>query len=220
MKLPNFFVAPIRDLITGQLQKIESLSCRKNFVMPGYETPRRLSVVGGARILEECFPLAMVYANHSLWSVLSEITGKKLYSVTHPDEFIVANFLQHEDDTHGWHLDDPQFALIVVLAAPPPDDGGMFEYVANWVAFCERHGLHPEKNLESAVELARTSGELRRLHHAADDCFLLNAAENLHRVTPIVSHASRSALNMAFDDRPDRRYGNTATLLYGEEVHV
>ena len=220
VKLPNFFIEPTRNLIARQLRNIEPISRRKDFVMPGYETPRRLSVVGGDRILEECFPLAMVYANHDLWSVLSSITGKKLYPVAHPEEFIVANFLLDEDDTHGWHLDDPQFALIVVSAAPQQDEGGLLEFVSNWRAFCARHDLCPEKDAENAVKLARARGEVRQCHHSAGECYLINAAENLHRVTPIVGRDTRRALNMAFDDRPDRQFGNTATLLYGEEEHV
>ncbi|WP_320534427.1 HalD/BesD family halogenase [Robbsia andropogonis] len=220
VKLPNFFTEATRSLIAQELKLIEPTSRRKNFVMPGYETPRRLSVVGGDRILEECFPLAMVYANHDLWATLSSIIGKKLYPVAHPEEFIVANFLLGEDDTHGWHLDDPQFALIVVSAAPEPDDGGLLEFVSNWSAFCKQHGLAAEKDIEMAVALACERGEVRQCHHSAGECYLINAAENLHRVTPIVGRSTRRALNMAFDDRPNRWFGNTATLLYGEKEHV
>ncbi|MCM2543924.1 HalD/BesD family halogenase [Burkholderia glumae] len=220
VKLPNFFTEATRNLISRQLRSVETISLRRNFVMPGYETPRRLSVAGGGRILEECFPLAMVYANYSLWSVLSAITGKPLYPVAHPEEFIVANFLLSEDDTHGWHLDDPQFALIMISSAPPQGEGGLLEFVPGWREFCARHGLDPVSDVEQAIHCANASGVVRQIHHAAGECYLLNAAENLHRVTPIVGRDTRSALNMAFDDRQSRHFGDTATLLYGEEVHV
>lgn len=220
VKLPNLFREETFKIIKHQVDKIQIESLRKDFLMPGYETPRKLSVVGGGRILDDGFPLAMLYANYDLRSILSRITGRDLYAVTHAEEFIVANFLVSEDDTHGWHLDDPQYALVIITDAPDELNGGNVEYVSNWRGFCDRHKLDNQRDLQRTIEFASRTGYLRMQHHIAGDCYLLNAGDCLHRVTPITGSGMRKVLNMAYDDRRNRLYGETASLLYGQEEHV
>lgn len=174
-----------------------------------------MSVVGGSKLARRCLPLIALYGNIDLRTAISEIVGREVFTVRHDEEFMVANFLEGTADTHGWHTDDPQYALIVVAESPGYSGGGELEFIPRWLDFCADFNLNPETDADEGVALARTVGQVTSAALVAGDCYLLNANRALHRVTPLLSTGRRKALNMAFDDRQYRKFGDTAAILYG-----
>lgn len=216
VKLPGFLRRSVIQMLAKELQRLGQFRQRKDFTMPLYQTPRNLSVLGGSSIIQLSHILPMFYCNRDLRQTLSEIIGMELFTVHHKEEFMVANFLDGSGDTHGWHLDDPRYAFIVILDAPPKDFGGNVEFIPDWRSFCSTHGLQSDGEIDEAIQQARSRSMIHVARHSAGDCYLLNAAKNLHRVTRVLRSYTRVALNLAFDDREHVDYGNTADLLYGD----
>lgn len=216
LKLPDFLSDKALQLIKNEMLEMESIAIRKKFEMPGYLTPRSLSVLGGSSIKSESPTLYSLYHLYSLRSLIESITGRLIYSCSHPEEFMVANFLNTTGDTHGWHLDDPSYALIIFTETPPKDSGGELEFISNWKDLCRRKGCKPDENIYDLLCWANDNGLIDRESHKAGDAYLLRADLNLHRVTPLLTPGDRrSVLNLAYQSSPDMSYGATADLLYG-----
>ncbi|THF56230.1 HalD/BesD family halogenase [Pseudothauera rhizosphaerae] len=214
VKLPDFLLPSAYDVVAQNLEYLHSQRIRKEFVMPGFNTERRMSVVGGKRVTDLSLQLIALYGNHDLRRTISTIIGAHIHTVCHEEEFMVVNFLDGEADTHGWHTDDPEYALILITESPGENGGGELEYIPDWHNFCTNNGLDPVSKINTAIELAFSLGLAESSKLAAGDCYLLNASNALHRVTPIIGNGRRKALNMAFDTRRFRHYGETAYLLY------
>jgi hypothetical protein len=217
IKLPNLFTPTAFAVLKEELDELEKFSKQRDFVMRGYETPRIMNVLGGAQLLRDSEVLWTLYGNHQLLGLLENIIGGEVYPCRHPNEFMVANFLLAPGSTHGWHLDDPAYALITVLDAPPTaDGGGLVEFIPNWRKFAEANNAAAEENVEALVELARQQNLIQQKHHAAGDAYLLRADECLHRVTPLnVEGVRRAVLNLGLEATPNPTYGFTASELYG-----
>ncbi|PKG37878.1 HalD/BesD family halogenase [Psychromonas sp. Urea-02u-13] len=216
--LPGFFPAEIFSGLQDEAQRIAPARVAKNFTMPGYDTPRQLSVISGEQILRSSFFIPSLYINAEVASALSAITGSKLYNVDHKEEFMVINYLESNASTHGWHLDDPRFALVVILDAPECYQGGSLEIIKNWKSYCDENSFDPLFDTNRAVESAREDDLVTKIHHNTGDAYLLNAGDCLHRVTPVQGEAKRTVLNMAFDSRPVVKFGETAEILYGNST--
>ncbi|CAH0131385.1 HalD/BesD family halogenase [Pseudomonas brassicacearum] len=218
LTLRNFLSKDVFSLLNDETFKLHDLSTKRDFVMAGYETPRVLSVAGGKKILKNTIFIPSLYVHHQLQTVLSLLTQNKLYTVKHQEECIVANYLDGRGQTHGWHLDDPTYALIIVLDAPAAGSGGCVEYVSKWKELCAHLAIDPYKQVDLGLNFARRHDLIKSVHLEAGDCYILNAGENLHRVTPISDNSSRRrVINMAFDHRESFAFGNTADILYAEE---
>jgi len=173
--------------------------------MPGFETPRRMSTIGGREIRRRLPELAAFYDDDQLLGELSALVGRRLYRATHADECIVMNFLNGSGQTHGWHVDDPDFALVIVVETPPPERGGTVELIRSF----DRDAL-----FRGSLE---TFDEKEELYLQSGDLYFLHASQILHRVTPLRdAHGERIAINFAFDTKPIQVYGDTASILYGE----
>jgi hypothetical protein len=216
VRMPNFLTPTALRFLRYELRRLELDASRRVFEMPGYHSPRNLSVVGGTIIKARSPFLFRLYQHSALRECVASIVGRPIYSCAHPEEFMVANFLQCNGDTHGWHMDDPAFALVVFVDAPAEGEGGQVEMIPNWVSFCSRRGRKPDSDIGDLVQWASENGMVERHHHDAGDAYLLRADRNLHRVTPLVSSNSRrSVINCAFQVTPDTSYASTADLLYG-----
>lgn len=216
--LNNLFTRELFDAITKDCEKVFSMCQHRNFTMPGYLTPRKLSVAGGKMISEESVLIPYIYVHYELIAFLSKIVGKDLYTINHKEECFVANYLKAEGETHGWHLDDPMYALIVVLESPGPDNGGCVEFIQDWRTLCRENNLDPHADVNAGVELAESLGRIRSFSLERGECYFLNASENLHRVTPITKKGcKRKVLNMAYDHRSKIEFGQTADILYAQE---
>ncbi len=215
LKLPGFLVPEAFRRVSSEIERLHSVRVRRDFVMPDFNTDRRMSVLSGKEVVRRSEIIADLYANRELRAWISSIVGEDIHAVNHEDEFLVVNFLDGKSDTHGWHLDDPRYAFIVVVDSPAQHQGGCLEYVPGWKTMAREEGFQPCLDVEAAVEICRIRGRFYADAFKPGDCYLLDAAEVLHRVSPLSHDASRKALNLAFDDRRYRVYGHTAKKLYG-----
>lgn len=215
VKLPDFLNEHTFDQLKSEALELSANGVRKNLIMPGYETPRRLSVVSGKSITRNSKTFPELYFGSELKAYLSKIVGNRLYNVDHPDEMIVINCIEEEAGTHGWHVDDPRFALVIIMEAPGIEHGGYLEYIPEWKQFCLENKLHPVNETNTGVKLARELGMVQKVHHEAGSCYLIDAANSLHRVAPIVTSEKRRLIaNLAFHDEEGLSYGETANILY------
>jgi len=215
VKLPGFLTPAALRFLKAELRRIEIGAARRTFEMPGYCTPRTLSVLGGRAIKTQSPVLFRLYHHSALRSSVQRIAGRSIYSCQHPEEFMVANFLQRSGDTHGWHLDDPAFALVLFIDAPAEGQGGEVELIPNWTDLCRRKGRRPDADISDLITWSGDNGLVETRHHDAGDAYLLRADINLHRVRPINGDgARRCVINLAFQASPLANYANTADLLY------
>ena len=216
VKLEGFLQQEALEVFREEMAEMEQIALRRQFEMPGYSTPRSLSVLGGNQIRHQSPLLYSLYHHYAIRDCIQDIVGRQVYSCTHPEEFMVANFLHNSGDTHGWHLDDPAFALIIFAEAPGKEEGGELEYICNWKDLCRRKGRKPDEDIHGLIEWSDQNGLIDRQTHEAGDAYLLRADHNLHRVTPLTKvEVRRAAVNMAYQSTPDTLYGQTANLLYG-----
>jgi natural product biosynthesis luciferase-like monooxygenase protein len=215
---------PLRGLFTGEIfnrlkaevGRLERFAQARNFKMPGYETPRVMTTLGGQVISRESPVLTELYADEELRRLLGQIAGCTVYDCHDENEWMVATVLHAPGNTHGWHLDDPPLALVVLLDSPAPEQGGLVEFVRDWKDLCHEIGSDPENQVEPTLELCRAAGLINVRHHAMGDAYLLRANQSLHRVTPLGDpQARRTILNLAFELSPNvLRRSVTAELLF------
>lgn len=214
VKLPEFLTPAAFRAVSSEVTRLHSARARKDFVMPDFNTDRKMSVLSGRDVVRQSEVIASLYACQELRDWIASLTGTGIHTVLHDDEFLVLNFLDGERDTHGWHLDDPRYALIIVVESPATHIGGCIEYVPDWKRLAREEFFDSHQDVERGVEICKRNGKLRSDTLKSSDCYLLDAAEVLHRVSPMSADGSRKALNLAFDDRRYRIYGETATTLY------
>lgn len=214
VKLPGLLGPDTFRAVCAEVARLHASRARKDFVMPGFDTDRRMSVLSGKDVVARSAVIANLYACQELREWIAGVTATPVHPVPHEEEFLVLNFLDGPRDTHGWHLDDPRYALIVVVESPAPHRGGCLEYVPDWKRRAREQGFDPCHDLERGVQACRRQGWLRSDTLKPGDCYLLDAGEVLHRVSPLSADGRRKALNLAFDDRRFRVYGDTARRLY------
>lgn len=215
VKLPSFLTPVALEFLKAELERLETSASRRAFEMPGYNTPRSLSVLGGTTIKAQSPLLFGLYHHSALRTCVERVAGRTVYPCQHPEEFMVANLLHRSGDTHGWHLDDPAFALVLFIDAPPEGQGGELEMIANWTDLCRRKGRRPDEDIADLIAWAADNNLVERSHHAPGDAYLLRADINLHRVRPITgADTRRCVLNLAFQANVTAKYSQTANLLY------
>jgi hypothetical protein len=216
VRLPGLLSREAMAIVRDEVRRLEPSARSRDFVMPGPETPRVMSVLGATQLARESPALAMLYVHFELVRVVSSLAAAPVYCCGHPEELMVCNFLLSDGATHGWHLDDPAYALVVVLEAPGVGCGGALEYIADWDSVCARLGHHRRGPAAAAVAHAHALGMVERAHHAADDAYLLRADRCLHRVAPLDDRSARRvALNFAYEHTRVPAYGESANALYG-----
>jgi len=208
VNVTKFFGNNFFRRLESEITSLKNLKIRKDFTMPIYETPRNLSVIGGGVIKDKSQFLNGVYSSSELNSLLRKIIKKNIFKVNHKEEFIVINFLSEDNDTHGWHLDDPDVALVFIVNSPKNKKGGNLELVRNFYEN-EDEKIQGQFVFEQKNILSYTFND----HEA----YLLNASKILHRVTPLVGKDFRSALNFAYSYSDNQIFGETADLLYTKE---
>jgi hypothetical protein len=226
VKLPALVDSETLAKLKVEIDLLEKFAHNKNFMMEvsKYGTPRIMTTLGGETIMQELPRLGLdrvallgtLYTHHEIWALLQSIIGARIYSCLHPNEFMVMNYLVGRGNTHGWHLDDPAYALIIFIESPPTkEEGGLIEYIQDWNDIYERETNSGKESVEAIIERCREKGAVKTLFHVPGDAYLLRADQCLHRVTPLVAEdARRVALNLGFESKPSPVYGATATLLY------
>ena len=217
VKLPGLLRASAFDHLCKRMQRLRERAIRRAFNMPGVGTPRRLATLGGSSIAREDPLLASLYFHHEVIGLVRGVVGEALFACEHTQEFMVANFLTQPGDSHGWHLDDPAYAIVIVFEAPSPEQGGTVELIPRWRDRCRMFGDSADTNVTAGVNRARSHGAIQERHHLPGDAYVLHASTVLHRVTPVAAPESqRSVLNMAYQRQEHQQYGHTATALYSD----
>jgi hypothetical protein len=220
VRLPKFFDPEYFAHVRDSAFALEGEKIERKFIMPGCNTPRYMHTIGGSVIRRFSPFLTSLYESERLRSFLTDVTGDAMYECTHPNEFMVLHFLENVGATHGWHLDDPPFALVIVLEAPPAIAGGLLEFIPRWREYCDAANISENDDVAPLVEKLRALEVIQRRHHAAGDAFLIKADEVLHRVTPFKWLIQRRAImNLAYQNTADASYGVSASLLYDQEPH-
>ena len=173
VRLPGLLRGEAFDFVKAEVDRLESRARDRCFEMDGYKTPRVMKALGGQEILSAS-PLAYIYLHYAIRQLIEEIVGTKIYTCQHPNEYMVVNYLLSQGATHGWHLDDPAYALVLFIDAPPPEAGGHLEYIMDWRQICRDKGLAPEGEVNGLVAQLREQRSDkdggppggRRLHHA------------------------------------------------------
>ncbi len=214
VRLPALLPESAHARLTAAVKELRGKMRNRAFVMPGYGTPRVMSVLG-ASVLVAAIPMLLDLYD-AISDLVSTVECGRVYRCKHTEEFIVLNRLDGRCATHGWHRDDPAYAVTLMLQTPGPSAGGVVEYIPRWSEACAAQGIAPETPVESAVEVLRAEGFVQTMSLRAGDAYLLRANTCLHRVTPLLdADASRVVLNLAFQDSPTITYDGTADLLYG-----
>lgn len=214
VRLPGFLRGEAFDFVKSEVGRLESRARDKCFEMDGYKTPRVMKALGGQEILRSS-PLAYIYLHYAIREIIEQIVGTKVYTCQHPNEYMVVNYLLSPGATHGWHLDDPAYALIIFIEAPPPEAGGHLEYIKDWRQICRARGMEPEGEVNDLVAELRKQNLIKSVVHKAGDAYLMRANQCLHRVSEIVAPGVRRVIiNMAFEETSEPVYGLTASLLY------
>lgn len=216
VKLPGLIEPTTFTALRAEVETLSRIARHKDFVMSGYETPRIMTTLGGKEISANSETLRRFYKDNRLRAILAGIIGGPVFDSYDANEWCVATWLNGRGETHGYHLDDPPIALIVILKAPASDLGGSLEMIADWREIARIFGHDPEKNVLPLVERLRRLNLVQSKAHAAGDAYLLRADQCLHAVTPLrSSEAQRCILNMAFELEPDIvRQSDTAAALF------
>jgi hypothetical protein len=218
VKMSNLINAAAFYLLREEIHRLQQFAKMRSFIMDGYETPRLMSTLGGRKIVEESHMLGILYPHYELIDLLRKIIGEEVYPCLHPNEIMVANFLLSLGATHGWHLDDPAYALILIFEAPSEMDGGLLEFIPGWRKLCSSQGRSHEEKVAPLVEHSRGANLVQVRHHVSGDAYLLRADQCLHQVTALSAKGvSRIALNLAYEATRNPRYGRTANMLYGQD---
>lgn len=215
VRFDGFFNPDLLDFLRSQRPKIKDAGVRRNFMMEGANTERKLTVLGGDALADLSFVFPTLYFHHQIRDFIEKIVGASIHSVQHRQEFVVSNLLEDVGDTHGWHLDDPELALVVFLEKSADDEGGNLEYIGDWVARCRDWRVDPEDDIAGTLTRFAGSYSVVRDNHVTGDAYLLKASTHLHRVSPLARPGStRWVLNMAFDRNADIVFGHSASTLY------
>lgn len=215
VKFPSLF-SELAHILRQDTSAFRSDMRMKDFQMPEVNSRRTMKVLSGSELANASPVFFTFYFHHELRSFLGRVAGRPVHSVQHKSEFMVSNMLSGQGHTHGWHLDDPQLALVIFLNAPDPVFGGTLEYIPNWREICLEKGIDPNVDVEATIQILGDEVSVITDEHHAGDAYLLNAASHLHRVTPLTEGGGeRWVVNMAFDTRKQIDFGETADLLYG-----
>ena len=216
VRLPRSFFASVFAQLQNEVKRLRAYAKTRDFIMPGYETLRRMSTLGGKDILRLSPMLADFYHNPEIRTLLTNICGRQVFACHDENEWQVINWLEGPGETHGWHLDDPPLALVIFMETPPESDGGALEFINGWHQLCAVVGSDPELNATDLIERCRAAGLITAKVHATGDAYLMRADQCLHRAAPLTAAgARRCVINLAFELQPDvRRTGVTASLLY------
>lgn len=202
-----------------EVMDLKRVAVKRSFIMPGIRTIRRLHTVGGVSIQKNAPQARALYDHSEMLNFLRQVTGGSIFKCRHKEELIVANYLLEPGATHGWHLDDPDFALIISFEAPPVNSGGQLEFIPRW------RELEKERKqgqtINQLIAMAGSRRLIEREHHQAGDAYLLYASQILHRVSPLTrADCRRSVINLAYQRHRTTSYGETASLLYGSEMQT
>src|SRR4051794_7490392 len=99
--LGNLLESAAFTVYAREVIRLKRFSVARDFVMPGMDTVRRLSTVGGTAIKTHASPLSALYSHPEILELVREVVGRGVFECQHKEEFIVANYLLQQGATHG-----------------------------------------------------------------------------------------------------------------------
>lgn len=215
-KLAGLFDDVTFSQIRKELKRLAIFAIARHFTMGGFETPRYMTTLGGQEIKKHSTLLSALYSDVYLRRILSRIVGHTLFDNLDKNEWTVGTYLKGDGQTHGFHIDDPPVALIIIVEAPPQEFGGVLEMVPEWPKISEIYNRSPEFEVGPVVEELRDLGLVQTKTHATSDAYLLRADRCLHAVAPLNgANTRRTIVNMAFELAPNViRRSSTAAALF------
>lgn len=208
--LPDLLTPAARAELEARAEAAHRHAKRLDLTMPGWLTPRHLWTIGARTMAHHGLSAVEVYEHPEVLPLVQAITGDATRA-THPFERIAINW-QRAGDTHGWHVDDPPYALLFALKAPSPGNGGELETLRDW----------PEPARAALPVGARPDNahtETRALK--AGDGYLLRADRTLHRVRQLAPGdpgMRRIVMSLAFEGATPTVYGDSSNVLHAGEM--
>src|SRR5439155_11867736 len=178
---PGLFSNSTFANLQSEVARLRKYANTKNFTMPGFETLRRMSTLGGKEIRKESTVLTNLYNNNELRSLVSKICRREIFACNDENEWQVVNWLEGSGETHGWHLDDPPLALVIFIEAPPAEHGGSLEFINEWRQLCAELGHDPQRDVAKLVDQCYRADLVNSKGHKTCDAYLLRADNCLHR---------------------------------------
>lgn len=201
--LQGFYQGASLALLQCEVRRLAEQAQRRDFNMTEtHETPRLLSTLNGNAIDAASCLVPALYYDKTLLAFMSAITGESLYQVSDPGENYVLNILHQEGDTHGAHVDTYAYTLITAIEMPEQGAGGCLELV-------------PGVNEPAAME----GPDVVHLCAQPGDCILLDAANSIHRVTPLNRPSRRIVISSALANHVTQDgISYSSKKLYGDAV--
>jgi hypothetical protein len=181
--------AEARSLLEAEAQR------REVVIEQSGGTPRAYNSVGRDAIRKNGTYIPAFFDSDAILGFLSTIVGEPLYRVPYkPEEFII-NSQGLTGDTHGWHWDDYSFALVWIVDEPDVLSGGRVEFVPR---------IQWEKQ-DTRSQLQRTlkSEQIQSVHVPAGSCYLLQAKDALHRISPLTNETRRTVIVFTYATKSD-----------------
>lgn len=219
VRLPDLLTQNVFAKLHIEINRVEQFGLKKSYRSKGTDTPRIMTALGGGRLLEHSPILTMLYIHHELWTLVQEIVDGPLYPPLHDQELIGVNYLLGVGDTHGWHLDDNAFTLMIIMEAPPEDQGGEVQCIPDWAYHAQVLGYAEGEPLAPYVEQCYTKNLVRTYYHAPGEAYLLRADKTLHSVRGLTQEgARRVVIGFAYENTPYPRTTDWVTGLYEEST--
>ena len=175
-------------VVLAYLMELEVLQCLREVarrhdiqVSSTGNSPRKYMSCGRKDIFRCSRVMTSFYEDLALFDVLCRITNDEVIKAPFEPEEIVINCMQKPEDEHGWHWDDYQYSLLWILRAPRKGNGGLVEFVPNtaW-----------DKENPRIEEYLR-QGPIYREYIPQGTFYLINGAQNMHRVSPLKEYDLR-----------------------------
>lgn len=215
--LPQLFTPTAFSILKEELDRLEQFTVQRNYRSIGPDTPRYMSTLGGAKVFDQSPILAALYVHYEFRTLLSEIVDGPVYHNPDEREVVGLNYLLDVGNTHGWHLDDDAFAVIIMGHVPSQGNGGTVEVIPDWNLQAQKLGYQENEPLEDYVNKCRSLNLVREYYHTSGDAYLLRGDEALHRVTPLkTAHEKRAIIGFGYAHTPNPVYTDRVTGLYDE----
>jgi hypothetical protein len=213
VRLPKFLNDAVHQRLLAEVSSVVPILSYRNFVMPGWQTPRHMRTMGGRRIREFLPFLNSLYHEPSIIDFIRMVTCTDVFKCQNELEFAVINYQSGPAQTHGWHLDDAPYALIIILRAPESDSGNVELGPRLEQSEGSRYLGFTEKISEAAQ-----AGNIKTFRPKGGDAYLLHASAIPHRVTECaLENDDRLVITFAYCDSLEQTDGPSPELLYGDD---
>lgn len=171
--LPNLFTPKVFSLLKSEVEWLKQFTLARNYEPDGPGTSRNMRTFGGVRLFEESAVFSTLYVHHEIWTLLSKIVDAPIYHSIEKQDIIGLNCLVDEGNTHGWHLDEGEFILIMIFEAPDDGRGGTVEFIPNWEFYAEKFNFEKNQPIQDYVQKCSEENLVYKHYHAPGDAYLL-----------------------------------------------